>query len=63
MVLDLSYIFGIPCGTLCNMYKNSLIVCSEPESYLNFASSYIIVSQVVDSNIVFNHNSSYLVHL
>ena len=40
-----------------------MIVWSEPESYLQFSSSAIIVSQVVDSNLVFNHNSSYLVQL
>ena len=45
------------------MSKRSIIVWSEPESYLQLPSSTIIVSQVVDYNLVFNQNSSYLVQM
>ena len=45
------------------MSKISLIVWSEPVSYIQFSSSDIIVSEVLDSNIVFKYSSSYLVQM
>ena len=51
------------CGIWCSLYDISMIVWSDAESYIQLSSSAMIVSQVVDSNIVFNHNSGYLVQL
>ena len=63
MVLDCLDISGIICGTWCDLYKIYLIVWYEAASYLQFSSSNIIVSQVVYSNIVFNHNPGYIFQL
>ena len=54
------YIFSIVCGILVGFSKISLIDWSEPELYIQFSSSAIIVSQAVDSNLVFNHSYGYL---
>ena len=39
------------------------MVWSEADSYIQFTSLSIIVSQLVDPNLVFNHNSGYLFQL
>ena len=54
------YIFSIVCGILVGFSKISLIDWSEPELYIQFSSSAIIVSQAVDSNLVFNYSYGYL---
>ena len=63
LVLDWYNVFGIVCGNLFSLSKSSLIFLNETVSYLQFYRSVIFVSQVVDSNIVFNHHYIYLVQL
>ena len=54
-------ILGTVCGTWYGLSEKSLIIFYENASYLQFYSSAIILSQVVDPNPVFNYNSGYLV--
>ena len=49
------------CVILCGLSKISQVVWTDPISYSQFSSSVIIVSHVVDSDTVFDHNSDYLV--
>ena len=63
MVLDWPDIFVIVCGAWYNLSKISMIVFSEPASYLQFSCLDIIVSHVVDSNLVLHHHYSYIVHM
>ena len=63
LVLDLLDISGIICGTWFCLYESSLIVWSKSASYIQFSSSDIILSQMVDHNIVFNHNFGCLYQL
>ena len=63
LVLDWLDIFFVVCDTWCGLFKISLIFWYEATSYLQFPSSAIIVSKVVDYNLVLNHNSGYLVQM
>ena len=49
--------------TWCDISKSSMNIWYDPSSYIQFYILATIVSQVVDSNLVFNHNYIYLVQL
>ena len=49
--------------TWCDFSKSSMNIWYDPSSYIQFYILATIVSQVVDSNLVFNHNYIYLVQL
>ena len=56
-------LFGILCVIWYGLSKRFRIVWYEHAYYLELCSSDIRMSQVVDSNIVVNRNSGYLVQL
>ena len=53
-------ILGVVYSIFCGLSESFLIVWSEAESYIQLASSTMIVLQVIYHNIVFNHNYGYL---
>ena len=57
LFLDRLDILSIVCGTWCGLSESSLIVWSEDASYIHISGSATIVSQLVENNLVFNHNS------